>query len=232
MTNPVRTIAIDGPVASGKSTLGFVLAQRLGYLYLDTGVMYRALALAALQAGVPTDDEAQLEELLQHTRIEVQAPNVNDGRRQTVLLNGQDVSWEVYQPQVERHVSRVAAFPAIRRAMVREQRRIAAAQPVVMVGRDIGTVVMPDADLKIYLRASTEARAQRRYHELRARGQRVELADVMQQLRQRDAQDTERADSPLQPAADAVILDNTALNVEETLQRVWTLIVGRTVSEH
>ncbi len=232
MTNPVRTIAIDGPVASGKSTLGFVLAQRLGYLYLDTGVMYRALALAALQAGVPTDDEAQLEELLQHTRIEVQAPNVNDGRRQTVLLNGQDVSWEVYQPQVERHVSRVAAFPAIRRAMVREQRRIAAAQPVVMVGRDIGTVVMPDADLKIYLRASTEARAQRRYHELRARGQQVELADVMQQLRQRDAQDTERADSPLQPAADAVILDNTALNVEETLQRVWTLIVGRTVSEH
>ncbi len=227
----IRTIAIDGPVASGKSTLGFILAQRLGYLYLDTGVMYRALALAALQAGIPTNDEAQVKALLEQTRIEVQIPTVHDGRRQTVLLNGRDVSWEVYQPRVEAHVSRVAALPSVRRAMVEQQRRIADQHPVVMVGRDIGTVVMPDADLKLYLEASVEARAQRRYEELRAHGEQADLADVLQQMRQRDALDSSRAASPLRPAADAIILDNTALDAQQTLQRVLDLIAERSASE-
>ncbi len=164
-----RTIAIDGQSAAGKSTLGALLAAELGYLYFDTGVMYRALALAALRAGINPDDEDALTALAHRLTIDVTAPTVTDGRQYTVLVDGEDVTWAIRTPEVERIVSRTARFPAVRREMIRQQQAIGRRGQVVMVGRDIGTVVMPDADLKIYLQASLTERARRRLAELRSR---------------------------------------------------------------
>lgn len=166
---PPSTITIDGPVASGKSTIGYLLARHLGYLYLDTGAMYRAVTWVALARGVPVEDEAAVTALAHALRIDVIPPTADDGRQYTVLADGADVTWEIRRPEVDGSVSAVSAYPGVREAMVAQQRRIAAGGRVVMVGRDIGSVVLPDADLKLYLDASPQERARRRWLERRAR---------------------------------------------------------------
>lgn len=218
------TIAIDGPSASGKSTIGGLLARDLGYLYFDTGVMYRAVAAAALARGVPIEDEVAVTALAEQILIEILSPTVADGRDVTVLVDGVDVSWDVRKPEVERAVSPVSAYAGVRLAMVRQQRRIGQEGRVVMVGRDIGTVVLPDADLKIYLDASVQERARRRLLERQARGERATMDEVLQALQRRDQYDSSRTHSPLMAASDAIVLDSTALTVEQVIARVQGLV--------
>jgi len=218
------TIAIDGPAASGKSTVGNRLAQEYGYLYLDTGVMYRAVTAAALARGVPIADESAVTALAEQIEIRVEPPAVADGRDVTVLVDGADLSWEIRRPEVERAVSPVSAYRGVRQAMVTQQRRIAADGRVVMVGRDIGTVVLPDADLKIYLDATVQERATRRYRERLARGEQADFERVLAELRRRDEIDSQRQHSPLAAAADAILVDSTAMTADEVVERVRGLV--------
>lgn len=218
------TIAIDGPSASGKSTVGGLLARELGYSYLDTGVMYRAVAAAALARGVAIDDEAAVTALAEAVRIEILVPTVADGRDVTVLVDGHDITWNIRRPEVERAVSPVSAYRGVREAMRIQQRRIGEAGRVVMVGRDIGTTVMPDAERKIYLDASLAERARRRYLERTARGETVDLEQVTADMRRRDAIDSTRQYAPLAAAPDAIVVDSTGLTVEQVLERVRTLV--------
>ena len=228
---PVRKlperIAIDGPSASGKSTIGKLLAEDLGYLYFDTGVMYRALAALALSRGIPVDDEQAITELAQKSVIEVRPPDVDDGRDVTVLANGVDITPSLRLPKVERSVSTVSAYPGVRKAMVAQQRRIAGGGRVVMVGRDIGTAVLPDAELKIYLDASLAERTRRRYEQKLARGEKAELADVQEDLRRRDHYDANRQHSPLAMADDALLLDSTNLDVDQVMMQLHALLRRR-----
>ncbi len=217
-------IAIDGPSASGKSTIGGLLARELGYLYFDTGVMYRAVAAVALARGVRVDDADAVTALAESVRIEVTAPTVDDGRDVTVLVDGQDITRELRRPDVEKAVSPVSAYPGVREAMRLQQRRIGEAGRIVMVGRDIGTVVLPDADLKIYLDAAPTERARRRYVERLARGENVELEQVLADIRRRDAYDSSRQHAPLAAAPDAVLVDSTGLTIAQVLERVKGLI--------
>ncbi|MCJ7694750.1 MAG: (d)CMP kinase, partial [Anaerolineaceae bacterium] len=163
------TIAIDGPAASGKSTVGALLANDLGYVCLDTGIMYRAVTLAALQAGISIKDEVSVTKLAENIRIDFLLPSVDDGRSFNVLLDGKDVTWDIRLPEVNNNVSEVSAYQGVRNAMTIQQRRIGQAGKIVMLGRDIGSIVLPDADLKIYLDASVEERARRRFEENRQR---------------------------------------------------------------
>ncbi|RLC60133.1 MAG: (d)CMP kinase [Chloroflexota bacterium] len=218
------TIAIDGPAASGKSTVGELLARHLGYLYFDTGVMYRAVTWAALQRGIPIEDEAAVTALAERLRIDVTPPTVDDGRQYTVLADGVDVTWAIRTPEVDANVSSVSAYRGVRGAMVRQQRRIAAGGRIVMVGRDIGTVVLPDADLKIYLDATVEERARRRWRELRARGEETDYEVVLTSMRRRDTIDSHREVSPLRVAEDAVVVDTTDMSIEEVLAVVERLV--------
>ncbi len=218
------TIAIDGPAASGKSTIGRLLAGELNYLYLDTGVMYRAIAWIALSRGIPIEDEAAVTRLAEQVQLQVLPPTVDDGRDVTVLADGQDITWQIRQPEVERVVSPVSAYAGVRRALTQQQRRIGQAGRVVMVGRDIGTVVMPDADLKIYLDAAVRTRAQRRYAERIARGEDADPAQVLEEMRRRDRIDSSRQHAPLAAAPDAIVVDTTDLTIEEVMQCVRNLI--------
>lgn len=221
------TIAIDGPAAAGKSTVAELLAQRLGYLYFDTGVMYRAVTWAALEQGIPTGDEAAVTALAQRIRIDVLAPDADDGRQYTVRANGVDVTWAIRTPEVDALVSTVSAYPGVRRALVVQQRRVAAGGRVVMVGRDIGTVVLPEADLKLYLDASVEERARRRWREVQARGEEADYGPVLTSMRRRDQIDSHRAVSPLRVADDAVVVDTTDKTVEEVLAVARRLVEER-----
>jgi cytidylate kinase len=220
-------IAIDGEAAAGKSTLGRMLAERLGYLYFDTGVMYRAVTWAALQRGVDIADEAAVAALAQALRIEVISPTCADGRAYTVRADGEDITWAIREPAVDSQVSTVAAYSEVRRVLREQQRAIGRAQDAVMVGRDIGTAVMPDADVKIFMRASAAERARRRHAELQARGESVTYAEVLASMRQRDYTDTHRAVHPLRAAQDAVIVDTDGLVPDEVLERVLGIVRER-----
>lgn len=220
------TIAIDGPAASGKSTVAELLAHRLGYLYFDTGVMYRAVTWAALLRGIPIEDEPAVTLLAEQLRIDVTPPTADDGRQYTVLADGVDVTWAIRTPEVDANVSPVSAYPGVRRALVAQQRRVAAGGRVVMVGRDIGTVVLPDADLKLYLDASVEERARRRWLEVRARGEEADYEGVLVSMRRRDKIDSNREVAPLCVAEDAVVVDTTDLSIEEVLAEVERLVEG------
>ena len=222
MGNP-KTIAIDGPAASGKSTLGYLLAKELGYLYLDTGVMYRAVTLAAINAGLDIKDETAIAALARDVQIDIRPPSVEDGRDVDVMLNGEDVTWDVRKDEVNANVSPVSAYRGVRDAMTEQQRRIAEENKVVMVGRDIGTVVLPDADLKIYLDASVEVRARRRYRELVERRKTLDFNAVLQSLQKRDDIDSNRKIAPLKPAADAVTIDSDCLDIQEGLNKAKEL---------
>lgn len=221
-------IAIDGPAASGKSTVGQQLAQRLGYLYFDTGVMYRAMTLACLQGGISVDDQQAVEALAQHVAIDVRAPTVADGRQYDVLLDAKDVTWALRSPDVEGSVSRVSMYAGVRRAMSARQREIGLRGKVVMVGRDIGTVVLPEADLKVYLDASVEERARRRWREGEGRGEPVgSFEDVLRAMRERDRIDSTREVAPLKAASDAVVVDSTSMSVEQVVEQVWRAACGK-----
>ena len=214
-------IAIDGPAASGKSTAGYILARELGFLYLDTGSMYRAATLAALIAGIDPDNEAAVSALSRDLDLQIKpASGAADGRQYTVLLDGDDVTWELRSPDVDAHVSVVSSFPRVREEMVRRQREIARMGSVVMVGRDIGTVVIPDAPLKLYITASPEVRARRRWLDRKAQGHEADYAEILADINRRDEFDSRRKHSPLRPAEDAVIIDNTDLDPEEVLTKI------------
>jgi len=217
-------VAIDGPAGSGKSTLAHLLAKRLGYVYFDTGVMYRAVSLAALERGVSIDDEVGLSELAETIRIDVDAPSVDDGRLYTVLLDGVDVTWHIRTSGVDAIVSPVSAVPGVRRALLEQQRRVGRRGHVIMVGRDIGTVVFPDADRKLFVDASLEARARRRHEELLQRGERVTYEHVLDEMRRRDERDRSKPISPLVPAPDAIVLDTTALEIEAMVDKAEAIL--------
>jgi CMP/dCMP kinase len=222
MTIP-NIIAIDGPAASGKSTLGRRLADRLGYLFFDTGVMYRAITWVTLKRGVAVPDEAAVTHLAETVQIDIKPPSQADGRGCDVLADGVDITWEIRTPEVERHVSPVSTYRGVRQALASQQRRIGLRGRVVMVGRDIGTVVLPEADLKIYLDASAEERARRRYTEVINRGEQADYEQILVGVRMRDQIDSTRAFSPLRAAADAVILDSDKLNADQVFAKVEAL---------
>lgn len=221
------TIAIDGPVASGKSTLAKSLADALGYLYFDTGAMYRAVTLAALQRKMNMDDQAAVEALAREVSIDLRPPSQEDGRLYDVLLDEVDCTWELRSPDVEAHVSQVSAYPGVRDALTEQQRRIGLRGAVVMAGRDIGTVVLPEADPKIFLTASQEERAQRRFEELQARGDSTSYAEVLESLKQRDAFDSSREVAPLRAAEDAITLVSDGMQAAEVLEEALALVHAR-----
>jgi cytidylate kinase len=218
------TIAIDGPAAAGKSTLARSLAAQLGHLYFDTGVMYRAVTLAAQRAAIAFDHEPQVSAIAEQVAIDVQPASVPDGRQYDVLLDGEDVTWAIRSPEIDANVSTVSMYGRVRRAMTERQREIGRRGRVVMVGRDIGTVVLPEAELKIFLKADVEDRAQRRYDEMRARGEAAEYAAVLDAVQTRDQLDSTRDLAPLRPAADAIIVDSTDLDPQQVLERVLELV--------
>lgn len=220
---PPSIIAIDGPAASGKSTLGLKLARALGYLFFDTGVMYRAVTWLALKLDIDVREEARVTALAEQTQIDVAPASKEDGRVCDILIAGQDITWETRLPEVDANVSAVSAYAGVRTALSQQQQRIGRQGKVVMVGRDIGTVVLPEADLKIYLDASAEERAERRFHEMRARGARVEYEDVLAKVLERDRIDSTRDVAPLKAAADAVTIDSNEMNAEQVFQKVLAL---------
>jgi cytidylate kinase len=220
----MNIIAIDGPAASGKSTLGMKLAEALGYLFFDTGVMYRAVTWAALSRSVPVADEGAVTGLAEGVDIDVRPPSSADGRAYDILLDEQDITWEIRRPEVDAHVSVVSAYPGVRQALTAQQRRIGQRGRVVMVGRDIGTVVLPEADLKVFLVASAEERARRRFEELRSRGQPANYEATLHAVLHRDAIDSSRAVAPLKPAEDAVILDSDRLSIHQVLEQILNLV--------
>jgi cytidylate kinase len=220
---PPSIIAIDGPAASGKSTIGKRLADTLGYLFFDTGVMYRAITWLALQRGLDVCDEAAITTLANSVPIDVLPPTQADGRACDVVVEGQDITWETRRPEVDANVSIVSAYAGVRRALSVQQRRIGQRGRVVMVGRDIGTVVLPDADLKIYLDASAKERARRRYDEIIARGEQADYDEILAKVIERDRIDSTRDVAPLKAADDAVIVDSDHLNAEEVFQHILAL---------
>ena len=230
------TIALDGPAAAGKSTIGALLASKLGYVYFDTGVMYRAVTWVALKQGIPIDDESAVTCLAERLCIEVTRPTRDDGRQYTVYAAGIDVTWDLRRPETNQHVSPVSAYAGVRRALVRQQRRIAASGAIVMVGRDIGTVVLPEADLKVYLDAHVDERARRRYREVLQRRDEpepeavpsddAEYQGIREALVNRDRIDSSREVAPLKAAPDAVVLDTTNMSIQEVLSRILGLVHG------
>ncbi|MBS1913161.1 MAG: (d)CMP kinase [Bacteroidetes bacterium] len=217
-------IAIDGPAASGKSTTARLVAERLGYVYIDTGAMYRALTYAALRAGVDPGDQVRMERLADECVIEL---HLDDERRLRVFLNGRDVSGDIRTPEVTANVSMVSAYAGVRRRLVELQRNIGAGGGIVMDGRDIGTVVFPDADVKIFMVADIRARAERRKAELHTLGNDVTLTGLALQLEERDRLDSTRDVSPLRKADDAVEIDTSSLSIEEQVERVVGLALER-----
>ena len=222
MTTPL-IIAIDGPAASGKSTLGFRLAETLGYLYFDTGLMYRAITWLVLKRDLNVKNEAAVTQLAQNVPIEVSPPSLEDGRVCDVVVDGLDITWDITKPEIDSNVSTVAAYPGVRTALTLQQRRIGSRGRVVMVGRDIGTIVLPDADLKIYLDASPEQRARRRHTEVLSHGGKARYEDILAKVIERDRIDSTRAVAPLRAAGDAVILDSDALTADQVFEKAYDL---------
>jgi len=219
-----KNIAIDGPAASGKTTIGTIVANKIGYMCLDTGIMYRAVAFQALKEGIEIADEAAVTGLAERISIDIQPATSEDGRQFDVMINGEDHTWDIRTAAVNAVVSEVSAYPGVRRAMTVQQRRIAEKGRIVMIGRDIGTVVLPDAELKIYLDASVEVRAQRRYVEDLGHGKDACLENVIESLRHRDEIDSGRAIAPLKAADDAIIIDSDQMTVYEVVEVVMGLL--------
>lgn len=219
------TIAIDGPAASGKSTVSKLVAEKLGLTYIDTGAMYRAVTLAylrSLQNGGPGEriDLRLLEEILGLIEISF----ADNGKR--VLLNGKDASEDIRSQEVNRWVSDVSAVKSVREKLVSEQRRMSRSGNVILDGRDIGTVVLPDANLKIFLVASARVRAERRLKDLEAQGEQVELGALVEEIKLRDQKDSERKESPLRKAPDAIEIDTDNLSIQEVIDKISSLVEG------
>jgi len=211
-----KQIAIDGPAGAGKSTIAKMLAQHLGYVYIDTGAMYRAVALLAQRRAVSPEDQIALASLVQEARIRLD-------RNGHVFLNGEDVTQEIRLPEVGNMASAVSAVAAVREALVRQQREMASQQGVVMDGRDIGTVVLPQADCKIFLTASSRVRAERRTKELLEKGLSADLEQIQREIEERDYRDSHREISPLRQAEDAFLLDSSELDIPQVLEKMISL---------
>jgi len=227
---PRLTITIDGPAGSGKSSVARRVASLLGYSYLDSGAMYRALALKALERRVALNDDARLEALAKETHVELKPATPEceaAGAKNRVFLDGREVTTEIRTADVARAASLLATISAVRRVLVTEQQRAGTGGGVVMEGRDIGTVVFPRAELKIFLDASPEVRAERRWKEHQEKGEQFTLAEVLDEVHERDRRDREREVSPLVRAADAVLVDNTAMGIEETARVIVMLAQER-----
>lgn len=221
-----RVIAVDGSAASGKSTVGRKLAEKLSYPFLDTGLMYRAVTLAALDRDIDVSDHPALARLAAEMRLEIGPPQRSSTETCSIGIDGIDVTSQLRRTDVEDAVSLVSRVAGVRGALVRQQREIAGRQAMVMAGRDIGTVVLPDADLKVYLDASISERARRRHAEFSNHGRSVTRDIVLEDLRRRDQIDSERAVSPLRPASDAVVIGTDGLTQEEVLAKVLRLVDG------
>lgn len=225
-------IAIDGPAASGKSTVGRLLAEHLNFLYLDTGCMYRAVTWAALGQGEDVGDETAVTQLAHDIEIEIYPVREGeaDGRHYTVHVAGKDITWELRTPAVDANVSQVSSYLGVRQEMVKRQRTFGERGAVVMVGRDIGTVVMPDAPLKLFITASAEERARRRTRDRQTQGHTANYDDILADVLRRDKIDSNREHSPLRPAADAILIDSTeqppAAIVETILQMLQEPVNG------
>ena len=215
-------VAIDGPVASGKTVVGNEVARRLGYRFIDTGLMYRAITWLALRDQIPLEDETALGRLAQNTTVTIEANGLA-----RVFANGAEVTPHLRLPEVDAAVSMVSQVAGVRRAMVAQQRRMAAEAPVVMVGRDIGTNVLPDAPAKLFLEASAEERGRRRHRELQASGLTVSYQEVLTNMELRDTIDSQRTEAPLRPAEDAVLVPTDGLSVEEVVERVMEVVCAR-----
>lgn len=209
-------IAIDGPAGAGKSTVAKEVAKRLGYIYIDTGAMYRALTFQALELGIEIDDENELNNYLKAHTIQL----LNENSIQTVMIDGKDITKEIRSREVTQNVSLVSSYPLVRETMVRMQRELAKGNNVVMDGRDIGTNVLPDAEIKIFLTASIDERAKRRYKELVDAGIEADLGQIMADIELRDKKDQERTINPLKKADDAILLDTSEYNIEEVVKKI------------
>ena len=220
-------IAIDGPAGAGKSTIAKTLARRLGYLFINTGAMYRAIAWKALQLGISLDDRNPVGKLAEDSLIEL--TGTVDAMR--VLIDGRDITEEIVTPTISQAASVISAIPAVRQALVARQQKMGKAGGVVMEGRDIGTQVFPDAEVKIYLDATSDARAQRRFDEDIARGTAVASLEQMKfEIEERDTRDKTRADSPLVQAEGAVYIDSSGLTIEEVVNKILSLVTEKTDS--
>lgn len=210
-------VAIDGPSGAGKSTIARAAAKRLGYLYVDTGAMYRTIGLAACRAGIAVGETERVFPILAGLHIELA---YDDEGVQHVVLNGEDVSTAIRTPEMSEYASFVSKIPEVRAYLLDTQRNLAKTHSVIMDGRDIGTVILPNAQVKIFLTASAEARAKRRHKEYLDKGQEISLDEVLEQMIRRDKQDTERATAPLRQAEDAVLLDTSEMTLDESIQAV------------
>lgn len=216
-----KTIAIDGPAGAGKSTIARLLAGQLGYIYIDTGAMYRAITLKALENGVDFDDEATLTDLAENSRLELAFDK--DGH-QIIYLDGHDVSEEIRTPRVSQQVSLTAKVPGVRHAMVRLQRELAARGGVVMDGRDIGSYVLPNADVKIFLTASIEERARRRKRDLEEKGFAVDIKQLEEEIATRDKIDSGREMAPLMQAPDAILVDSSEMTINKVIMTMENIV--------
>jgi len=224
-------IAIDGPAASGKTTLGLKIAEELGYLFFDTGVMYRAITWLAIHHGIPLTDKERITQIAQESEIDISPPTQADGRNSDIHLEGMDITWKIREPDVDMNVSLVSSYRGVRQALSMQQRRIGLRGKVVMVGRDIGTVVLPEADLKIFLEASAEERALRRYienkhrqTEIDKRQQDVEFQKILNSMIARDRFDSSRDIAPLKAAEDAIIINSDQKDAEEVFEIIREMI--------
>nr|WP_197975707.1 MULTISPECIES: (d)CMP kinase [unclassified Pseudomonas] len=228
VVNQAPVITIDGPSGSGKGTIAGILAKRLGWKLLDSGALYRLLAYAARNHGVDLSNEASLMVMAAH--LDVQFIAAADGQPQRIVLEGDDVTRDIRNEQVGAGASQVAALPAVRDALLQRQRAFQESPGLVADGRDMGTVVFPEAALKVFLTASAEERARRRYLQLKAAGNDVSLSSLLDEIRARDERDTQRAVAPLKPAADAIQLDSTELSIEQVLERIMSEIALRDIA--
>ena len=213
-------IAIDGPAGAGKSTVSKILAKRLGYTYLDTGAMYRAVTVLALENGVALDDEEVITNLLKNSTLEI----IPESNGQKIFLNGRDVTELIRTPRVSELVAKVSVLPKVRQYLTKLQQEIVAKGNVIADGRDIGTVVMPDAEVKIFLTASPAERARRRYQELSEKGFMVNYEEILQDVKERDEMDQTRQISPLRQAPDAILVDTTGLKIEEVVEKLLEIV--------
>jgi len=216
-------IAIDGPAASGKTTAGLLLARRLGFIFFDTGIMYRVITWAALDRGIEVLNEKEVSNLAREIEIEIKAPSKSDGRVNDVIVSGKDITLEIRNPQVNQNVSQVSTYFGVRESLTRKQRSIADTGSIVMAGRDIGTVVLPNADFKFFLDATLKVRAERRKREIQAD---ISMDEIIKSVLRRDEIDSNRAIAPLKPAKDAIIINTDDKTLEEVVEKMASIVLS------
>ncbi len=225
-------IAIDGPAGSGKTIIGSQLADILGFIFFDTGVLYRAITLLAIEKDIDVNEEIDVANLSKGVKLNVVKPTLDDGRKYTVFADGRDVTWDIFSAVVDANVSKVAANPLVRSALLDIQKEIAANGNIVMVGRDVGTIIVPDAEVKIFLYASPETRAKRRVAQLEERGLKVSYDEILANVKSRDLIDSGREIAPLKQAEDAFFVDSSDMSIDEEIEFLLKLIGSKINTEN